>query len=333
MAVGHADAKVIDLHAHVVLEDAFGLAGPHGPELARTEDGVPYFRIGSYRMQPMDYRGTIFMDVEKRLERMREAGIDLQLLSPNPLTMFHRIEAEHAIRFCRAHNDAMAELVARHPDHLLGGIALPMQDVPAAIAELDRSVKQLGLVAACTGTDYPVTLDAPELDDFYAALVDLDVPLFLHPASTGGAGGPDDARLGRFDFTLLLGYAYEETLATATLIFGGVLDRHPRLDVCVSHGGGAMPFLIERFEGMSRFRAWAPESVKEHGFAGMLKRLWFDAHVDGAAAVEMLVETVGRERLVYGTNFGGWDAPKQADALAAELTPNARRLMRLDRSA
>lgn len=328
-ADARADARVIDLHAHVVLEPAFGLAGPHGPELARDADGVPYFRIGSYRMQPMDYRGTVFMDTDKRLQQMQAAGIDLQLLSPNPLTMFHRIEAEHAIRFCQAHNDAMAELVSQHPDHLLGGIALPMQDVPAAIRELERAVQQLGLAAVCTGTDYPMPLDAPELDDFYAALVEQDVPLFLHPASTGGAKGPDDSRLGRFDFTLLLGYAYEETLATATLIFGGVLDRHPQLDVCVSHGGGAMPFLVERFEGMSRFRAWAPESVKEHGFTGMLKRLWFDAHVDGAGAQQMLLDTVGEDRLVYGTNFGGWDAPKKADALAARLTPNARRLMRL----
>lgn len=324
---------VIDLHAHVVLEQAFGKAGPHGPELARDDDGTPYFRIGNYRMQPMDYRGTVFMDLDRRIEQMDRAGIDLQLLSPNPLTMFHRIEPEHAIRFCRDHNDAMADTVARRPDRLLGAAALPMQDVAAATRELERCVKDLGLVAAYTGTDYPMPLDAPELDDFYRALVDLDVPLFLHPASTGGAEGPDDARLARFDLTLLLGYAYEETLAAGTLVFGGVLDRHPELDVCISHGGGAMPFLLERFAGMARFRQWVPESVREHGFTAVLRRLWFDAHVDGEGSLELLLAEIGRDRLVYGTNFGGWDAPAQADDLARALTSNARRLLRLDRQA
>ncbi len=322
-------AQVIDLHAHAVIESAYGLAGPHGPEAGRDERG-PYFRIGPYRMQPMDYRGTVFVDVARRLERMDELGIDLQLLSPNPLTMFHRIEAVHAIRFCRAHNDAMAELVAAHPERLLGAAALPMQDVDAAVAELERATTELGLVAAYTGTDWPTPLDAPEYDPFYSALVALDVPLFLHPASTGGDAGPDDPRLGRFDLTLLLGYAYEETLAAATLVLGGVLDRHPDLDVCVSHGGGAMPFLLPRFEAMARFRAWAPESVREHGFTAVLKKLWFDAHVDGAAARQLLLDKIGDDRLVWGTNFGGWDAPREADELAARLTPNARRLLRLE---
>lgn len=321
---------IIDLHAHAVVESAFGAAGPYGPEPGRDERG-PYFRIGNYRMQPMDYGGTVFTDVNRRLERMDEAGIDLQLLSPNPLTMFHRIEAAHAIRFCRIHNDAMAELVARHPDRLLGAAALPMQDVDAAVAELERATGDLGLVGAYTGTDWPMPLDAPELDPFYAALVTLDVPLFLHPASTGGAEGPDDPRLGRFDLTLLLGYAYEETLAAATLVFGGVLDRHPELDVCISHGGGAMPFLLPRFEAMARFRNWVPESVQEHGFAAVLKRLWFDAHVDGASAQQLLLDTLGSDRLVWGTNFGGWDAPRQADDLARRLAANGRRLLRLDR--
>ncbi len=234
------------------------MAGEYGPELAEDADGVPYFRIGSYRMKPMKYRGTVFMDVSARLERMDDMGIDLQMLSPNPLTMFHRVEPEVAVRYCQVHNDAMAELVSCHPGKLLGAAALPMQDVDAATVELERSVKDLGLVAAYTGTDYRYDLDDPCLDPFYSALVDLDVPLFLHPASTGGAHGPDDARLSKYDMTLTVGYAYNETLAAATLILGGVLERHPGLDVCISHGGGAMPYLVERFQRMSEFRDWAP---------------------------------------------------------------------------
>jgi len=328
---GEVSRRIIDLHAHVVLEEGFGVAGVYGPELSEDEAGIPFFRIGEYQMKPMAYRDTVFMDLDKRFELMDRIGIDLQMLSPNPLTMFHLIEPEVAAAYCRVHNDAMAKLVADHPGRLLGSAALPMQDVDAAMVELERCVNELGLVAAYTGTDYPFSLDDARLDDFYRTLVDLDVPLFLHPSSTGGAGVPDDRRLNRFDMTILLGYPNDETHAAAALVLGGVLERHPGLDVCLSHGGGAMPYLLPRFERMSEFRDWAPESVKKNGFRHELRRLWFDAHVEGEASHDFMVSVLGTERLVWGTNFGGWDTPGQADDFAASLTGNAERLLRLDR--
>jgi aminocarboxymuconate-semialdehyde decarboxylase len=328
-------AAVIDIHAHVVLEAAFGRAGRHGPELAVDDAGVPSFRVGTYAMKPMGYRGSVFMDVDKRLRLMDRSGIDRQLLSPNPLTFFHGIEAEHATSFCRVHNDAMAELVAQHPDRFLGGIALPMQDVDASIVELTRAVRELGLTAPYVGTDFGFELDDGRLDDLYRALVELDVPLFLHPASSGGEGPPLDRRLHRFDLSLLVGYAYDETLAVAALVFGGVLDRHPDLDVCVSHGGGAMPFLVERFELAAATRPWIPDGLRDGGFRRALQRLWLDTHVvtpgGGHEAREALVAMVGTERLVFGTNFGGWDSAhgEATEPFVEGLSGNAERLLRL----
>ena len=320
--------RVIDVHAHAVLEAGFGVAGRYGPELAVGEDGASFFRIGEFRM-PIVYRGTVFMDVSKRLELMDELGIDLQLLSPNPLTFFHGIESDVALRFCRVHNDAMAELVARHPGRLLGAAALPMQDPDGAARELERAVRKLGLVAAYVGTDYPFPLDDPRLDDLYRTFVALDVPLFLHPSSTDGAGLPADPRLRRFDLELVVGYAYHESLAVASLVYGGVLERHPDLDICISHGGGALPFLIGRYEGLARARGWASESVRENGFRHEVRKLWFDAHVEGQGALDLLIDAVGRDRLVYGTNFGGWDTPTSTSAFDASLRANAEKLLRL----
>ena len=321
--------KVIDLHAHAVLEAGFGVAGKFGPELSKDTNGVPFFRIGEYQMKPMEYRGTVFMETELRLERMEQHGIDLQMLSPNPLTMFHHIPADIALKYCQVHNDAMAEIVAAHPGKLLGSAALPMQDVDAAITELERAVSQLGLIAAYTGTHYPVTLDDSSLDPFYSALTELDVPLFLHPASSGGDKGPEDPRLDRFNLSILLGYPYEELMAVAALIFGDVLERHPKLDVCISHGGGGLPYFVDRFNGMTQFGAWVPDSIRENGFEAQMKKLWFDAHVDGEPAHKRMVEVFGTEKLVYGTNFGGWDTPSKADDFAASLAANAERLLRL----
>lgn len=323
----------IDIHAHVVLTEGFGQAGAAGPEQGVDADGVPFFRIGAYAMKPMRYDGSLFVDVAKRLRAMDRDGIGLQVLSPNPLTFMHGIPAADAVRYCRIHNDAMAELVAQHPGRLLGTAALPMQDVDAACTELVRSVRDLGLVGPYTGTWFGYDLDDARLDDFYRTLVELDVPMFLHPASTDGVGTLADARMKRFDLSLLFGYTYDETLAVAALILGGVLERHPDVDICVSHGGGAIAFLAEKFAFAVGTRPWAPEFLRDGGWERHLHRLWYDTHMDAQPALDVLVATVGTERLVFGTNYGGWDSggAHARDPFTVGLTPNARRLLRLDR--
>ena len=331
----HGPTRVIDVHAHAVLEVSLGAAGAAGPELGVADDGTPFYRVGDYVLRGVRYRGSPFMDVDVRLAAMDAAGIDVQLLSPNPLTYFGRLDAEAATGFARSHNDALAELVGKHPDRLLGAAQLPMQDLPAAIAELRRSVRDLGLTAAYIDTD-PAgrTLDDPALDPFYEAVVDLDIPLFVHPTPLGTDGPPDDPRLRRFDLDLLFGFARDETLAVAALVLGGVLERHPGLDVCISHGGGTAAFLAGRLGRAVEVRPWAPGFLRENGFAHYYRRLWFDTHVHDAGSLDLLVAQAGTERLVFGTNFAGWDsgASEGPGTLSATLAGNAARLLRLDRS-
>jgi aminocarboxymuconate-semialdehyde decarboxylase len=326
---------VLDVHAHAVLEETMGVAGPLGPQMGSDAEGRPWFRVGDYVLDGVKYRGSPFLDVDLRLAAMDRAGIDQQMLSPNPLTYFHEIPADVGVPYCCTHNDAMAAVVARYPDRLLAAAALPMQDPAAAVAEARRAVGELGMVAAYVGTN----LGGPQLDDeaydeVYAALVDLDVPLFLHPASPSMLPG-GDRRLARWDLDLLLGFAFEETLAVATLVFGGVLDRHPDLDICVSHGGGALPFVAGRFERAVEVRRWSPDSVRQTGFAGAIGRLWFDSHVHGKQQQDLLLSVVAKDRLVFGTNFAGWDsgAAAELDATAEQYSANSRRLLRLDRLA
>ncbi len=314
----------LDLHAHVVLEGAFGAAGVFGPFHGIDDRGREYFRVGEYTMAPIPYRDSVFMDVERRITAMDELGIDRQLLSPNPLTFFGRIPAGPAAAFARATNDAMAELVATRPERLLGAAQLPLQDPAAAVAELDRAVSELGLAAAYVGSDYGFGFDDRRLDDLFARLVELDVPLFVHGVTNDGLGPPPDERLRRHGLDLIVGYTYEETLTVAALILGGVLGRHPGLDVCVSHGGGAIAFLAQRFVSMAAFRRSDVDLV------GGLRRLWFDSHLEPGPALDLVIATVGVDRMVFGTNFGGWDTPTHLNAFDRSLTPNANRLLRLE---
>ncbi|MFN2100013.1 amidohydrolase family protein [Altererythrobacter sp. MF3-039] len=325
-----SDAKVIDIHAHAVLEETFGTAGEFGPELT-DEEGVPVFRIGSYKLRGVKYRGSAFMDPELRVAAMDRAGIDWQLLSPNPLTYFHYIPPAEATDFCRRHNDTMAELVASRPDRFGGAAALPMQDVPAAIAELRRAVAELGLKAAYIGTDMPHGLDDPCLDAFYETVCELDVPLFIHPAPAGIDGPAASPALSKYELDIMLGFTMQESIAVATLLFGGVLHRHPTLDICISHGGGAVALVWGRLEHAAHKRTWGPDHLKQDGaFAEQLGRLWYDIHMHDDRAVELLVERVGIDRLVYGTNFAGWDAPEtfRVPTMDVPLANNARRLLR-----
>ncbi len=323
-----ATAETIDVHAHAVLEETMGTAGVHGPELTDTEP--PRFRAGDYVLEGVPYRNSPFMDPALRLAAMDAVGIDYQLLSPNPLTYFHFIGAADAQRFCRAHNDALAALVAPLRDRLGAAAALPVQDVGFAIEELHRAVTDLGMYGAYIGTDIGRPLNDAAMDRLYSAVVELNVPLFLHPAPAGIDGPPGDPNLKQFDLDVITGFAAQETVAVATLIYGGVLERHPALDVCVSHGGGGVAFLYGRLAAAAKQRPWAPAGLRRDGaFDELLHRLWFDVHLHSAQSLELLKQRVNEDHLVFGTNFAGWD--QQRYDVRDEARPyadNARRLLR-----
>ncbi|MDA0824887.1 MAG: amidohydrolase family protein, partial [Proteobacteria bacterium] len=145
-----ATAESIDVHAHAVLEETMGAAGRYGPELGR--EAAPRFRVGDYELHGVRYRGSAFMDIDLRLAAMDKAGLDFQALSPNPLTYFHFIERDPAIKFCQIHNDALAAAIAPHHARLAAFAAVPMQDINAAIEETERAVRELGMLGPYIGT-------------------------------------------------------------------------------------------------------------------------------------------------------------------------------------
>jgi aminocarboxymuconate-semialdehyde decarboxylase len=328
---GIGEAKLIDLHAHVRLQATNGAAGRHGPEFGTDEAGKPWYRVGNYRLVGVKHTGSPFTDPELRLAKMDEAHIDFQVLSPSPLTYFHHIDLAEALPFCRRHNDAMAELVKAYPGRLGGLAALPMQDPSAARDELHRAVEELGLWGAAIGTDFKDPLHSPAFDPFYESFVKLDVPLFIHPAPAGIDGPPGDPALKRFDLDIIVGFGAQEAIAVSTLIFGGVLDRHPKLDVWISHGGGSTPVMVGRLAQAGRKRPWAmAEHRKDGAFEERLSRIWFDTHLGDPRALALLQSIVGTERLTFGTNFAGWDQGDAGDhgPIDPRLADNARRLLR-----
>lgn len=299
---------VVDVHAHVLFPEVMNLAGEAGPEMG-VKDGVQFFRSGHYVLTNVRFTDAPFSDLALRLQAMDRMGIDHQLLSPNPLTYFHAQPAAVALAFCRAQNDAMARAVREHPRRFSGLAQVPMQDAQAAATELERGVRELGLVGAYIGSRFgDVSLADRSLDAFWAACERLDVPVVIHPA-TEDAEAPAGA--GRkasreFDFDIVLGFAQDETAAVGQLLFGGVLDRHPGLRVHVPHGGGTAPYLKGRMKMALDRRPWG-KGLLGRGFEACWSQLSFDCLVNTEDAMRFLIASEGAGRVMLGTNFAGWD--------------------------
>jgi len=326
-------ARTIDCHAHARIEVDMGPQWSHGPEYGVDDKGQPWYRVGSYRLAGVKHTRSPFTDAQLRIEAMDAAGIDFQVISPSPLTYFHFIDRADAIDYCRKWNDALAELCQRHSHRLAGLATLPMQDPAAAARELSRAVSELGLLGGAIGTDFGTSMESTEVDALYAVACAEDVPLFVHGVPAGIDGPPGDPNLRRFDLDVVCGFAAQITIAVATVIYGGVMRRHPTVKICFSDGGGAMPFLAGRMHQAALKRPWSPDWLREPGaFDNFLRMLWFDTNVGDARSLDLLVAVVGTDHLVMGTNFAGWD---QQDSIKKGvdlpmLADNARRLLASD---
>ncbi len=192
---------------------------------------------------------------EERIAAMDDQGVDVQVLSLNSPGV-QSLERADAVAVARDANDALASAIAKHPDRFQGFAAIPTPDPTAAAAELERAVTQLGFAGALingrTGTK---NADAIEFDDLYAAAESLGVPLYFHPqtpvapvrdAYYSGFGPPVDFILANPG----IGWHYETGMQILRMIFAGVFDRHPDLQVVIGHWGEVVLFYLERTQQM-----------------------------------------------------------------------------------
>jgi aminocarboxymuconate-semialdehyde decarboxylase len=287
----------IDVHAHLVPESAFDVLS----DAARRGLGLP---DSEGQTQPANQGGDFdpaqLYDVGRRLRDMDRQLIDMQVVSAVPGTMyFYRGPETDALASCRRVNDAYAAAVASNPGRLAALATLPMQSPQAAAAELERSVRDLGLRGCEINSNVNGTnLDDPGLAPFWSKAQELDVPVFIHPSGVPGL----NERLGAYYLTNLIGNPMDTTIAAASLIFGGVLKEFPRLRVYLAHGGGACPYIRGRWEHGWRVRREG-RAVIERPPGDYFKRLFFDSLTHSGAALSFLAQTVGPERVMLGTDY------------------------------
>lgn len=289
---------IIDMHTHALSKRVEPLvAGKYDPM------SNPYRRDMSPASRDTDAeQGKILpglmLDVAKRREMMAKMGVDIQVVAPAPAQQNYWADEELLVALSRVQNEDIAALVAQDPQHFAGMGTLPMRFPQRAIEEAVHGVETLGLRGFQIDTRVEdLELSNAAFDPLYARLAELRAPLFVHPL-----GFSHGQRLGDFFMVNSVGQPVEETMAIAHFIMGGILDRHPGLDVVIAHGGGYYPFYAARMDHawkvrpeVRRLTADAPSTY--------LKRMWFDTCVFSPNLIDQLVAAVGVDRVMMGSDY------------------------------
>ncbi|MCW2882560.1 MAG: Aminocarboxymuconate-semialdehyde decarboxylase [Sphaerisporangium sp.] len=312
--------KVVDIHAHVIppsLVDAMrdGHA-PDGIRLESDEGRLTVVHRQGYRYPLLDE----FHDVTARLSTMDAQGVDTAVLSVAPPLFLYWMDAAEGTEAARVVNDAVAGMVAQVPDRFAGLATLPLQDPEAAARELRRCVREHGFRGAQVGAHAEgVPLDDERLRPVLAAAAEMAVPLVIHPYYVGSSPGLDD-----FYLTNLQGNPWQTAVSASRLILSGTLDALPDLDLVLVHGGGHLPYQVGRLDHGHRVRPEARGCDRPP--SDYLRRFHYDTLTHSPEATGWLIEQVGADRVVFGTDMpfdmGGGSLDQQ---LAGVHLPEAAR--------
>jgi predicted TIM-barrel fold metal-dependent hydrolase len=293
-----------------------------------VKDGVRVLQMGDWlRKIPPHY-----MDVDAKLATMDAAGIALTALSINdPGPEWFGADGPAVAQLL---NDFIAGVVRKYPARFFGLCVLPLQDVRASLAELDRCVRQLGMKGILLYTNLAGKFpDEPEFRPLFARAVELDVPVLLHPAKPITI----DFVKG-YEMTSTLGNMFENTIALTRLLMSGILDEFPKLKLVCPHLGGTLPYIVGRLDHQVKVLKRGPRNL-QRAPSDYLRSIWMDVVSPLPLAVKFGHDFIGADRLLYSSDHP-WVEPSLIidTVLAAGLSTtaeekifstNARKLFRV----
>lgn len=293
--------QAIDLHTHILPSGwddyAARFGGDRWPRLVGgpAADRCQLFVGATFNRN----LGPEAFDPARRLDDMDRCGIARQMLSPAPPLFCYWAPGEAAAEWCRMVNDSIADAVSRRPDRFLGAGGLPLQAPDLAVKELERVSRTLGFPAVEVGASVQGRdLDDPGLAPVWEAAAALGVAVFVHPQAPVVA----QDRVQRQNLTQVVGFPLETALALTRLIFGGVLDRWPRLRWCFAHGGGAFASIAARldrgWEVMNEARSAIPQAPSRYA-----PRVWVDSLTHSPSVLALVLEVFGHDRVVLGSDY------------------------------
>ena len=310
---------LIDLHGHHLTRGMMNLDPHWGPAWKNGTLNVGDWYLGTKKLPDLtgikddstrnDDGSAIFSRNTHEFRRglMEKLGVDKLIISV-PAHMYMYWTGDFGARFAATANDEFHAYCSEDPEHFGFWATVPMHQPVKAAAEIERAVTQLGAVGMSSGgANFGdiAGLHDRAFDPLWEKLTELDVPVMIHgynQSVTWGARAMEDP----FDTTSILGMCYDEARAFWHLTLGGVLDRFPKLTFYITHGGGFVPYQLHRFSETSK--TMAPDSTNERPLLDYMDRFYFDPLVHSAAMRRAVVDDIGVDRLVYGSNFMGSDA-------------------------
>jgi aminocarboxymuconate-semialdehyde decarboxylase len=230
---------------------------------------------------------------------MDEAGISRQILSPMPELLSYWMAPDDALTIGRHVNAEIGRMIAEAPNRFIGLGMVPMQDPQLAARELENLMRDERFRGVEIGTNVNgAAIGDPKFEPFFAAAEALGAAIFvhaLHPA--------DEGRLiGSPQLKAVVSFPCETSYAAASLITGGMAERHPTLKIAFSHGGGAFASVLPRLvHGWKRFPALRDGvPLSPHDYA---RRFFYDTLVYDVAMTRFIIETFGKTQLMLGTDF------------------------------
>jgi aminocarboxymuconate-semialdehyde decarboxylase len=325
--------RAIDIHAHYFPQVYLDLVADEGK---RFNASYNMTEKGWYIKTPAGNNGplpTSFIDLKARIADMDQQGVAVQAISLTA-PMLYWCDAELSTKLAKAWNDAASAAHQAYPTRLVVFLTLPMLYPDRALDELNRASKLPGVRGVYLGTNIAgKDLDDPLFEPILARIEALDLPIFLHPVDVIGGD-----RLKPFFLSNLIGNPVDTAVAACHLIFGGVLDRHPKLQIGLPHAGGVLPMLIGRIDQGWRTR----DDLKPlpQAPSAYLQRFTYDTIIHSKAAMEFVIREVGAERIMLGSDYCftmGYSRPvqflEQLDLGSAErkmiLGGNAARLLKV----
>ena len=289
----------IDTHAHVLPRD--------WPNLAAKFDDLRFPVMSHHDGRHRIYKdGKFFREVwesafdpQHRIDDYARFGVSVQVVSTVPVLFSYWAPGYQALELHRHLNDHVAGLCRDYPRHYAGIATVPLQSPDLAIRELERCIDELGLHGVQVGShcnDW--NLDAPELFPFFEAAADLGAAVMVHPWDMMGA-----ASMPKYWLPWLVGMPAEQSRAACCLVFGGVLERLPRLRVAFAHGGGSFPATIGRIEQGFRCR---PDLCAVHSTVNpreYLRRIYVDGLVHDPRSLQYLIDQMGSDRVALGSDY------------------------------
>ena len=295
-------APVVDVHTHYIPEELIELIasgqGPTGLTVEQRDGKDPLIAHDNGLRYPAL---EVFRDHRARLAYMDDRGIDVSVISISPSLYLYWLDPGETAEISRVLNDAAASMASEGGGRVHAMATVPMNDPEAAAEELRRARDELGLVGVEIGTSVGTRqLDSPDLDVFFSAAADLGMPVMLHPYLSM-ITEPDPGTEG-YHLANVIGNPMETFVAGCRLAVGGVFDRHPNLRVLLVHGGGAFPYQLGRLQHAYDVRE-ETRSVAARPPLDYLENFLFDTVVFEPAPLNYLIELVGEERVVFGTDL------------------------------